>query len=67
MTLGELIERLERESQDKILRNGFNNPHSYRGYYEYLAVEPCVNARVSDSLACLKVAVGRTYEVYKGG
>jgi len=67
MTLGELIKRLEQEKPGKIVRYGFNEPHSYRGYYEDLAFEPCGPIRVSEMLRLAKEALGKEFTGYKGG
>ena len=66
MTLGELIDRLEKEP-NKFLKLGFTNAHSWRGSYCEIAFEPCEGAKVSDMLYEAKVAVDKTFEGYKGG
>ena len=40
MKLGELIKILQKLPQDTVFESGFTNPHSYRGSYYELAVEP---------------------------
>ena len=67
MTLGQLIERLKDENPKKILRLGFRNPHSYRGYYDQLAFEPKQLIMVEDMLKDAQSALGKTFEGYKGG
>jgi len=67
MYLGRIIERLEKESQDKVIKNGFNNPHSYRGDYYELGVEPKENTSIKELLTCLKEALDSTYTGWKGG
>lgn len=67
VTLGELIQALERCDPDKIVRHGFGRPHSYRGYYEQLAFEPMGNRAVVEILADAKAALGATFMGYKGG
>jgi hypothetical protein len=67
MTLSELIERLEKMPQDKVVPFGFGDPHSYRGYYDQLAFAPRESVRVADMLADAKSAMGKTFEGYKGG
>lgn len=67
MTLGELIERLEQAPRDQVVPLGFNNPHSYRGYYEDLAFEPAENVTVGEMLDAARSALGKTFEGYKGG
>ena len=66
-TLGNLIAALEAAPPDATVPFGFNEPHSYRGYYEDLAFEPAENVRVADMLTEAKVCLGRTFEGYKGG
>jgi hypothetical protein len=67
MTLGELIEFLAARDPQKVVPLGFHKPHSYRGYYEDLAFEPCEQTTVGAMLACAKEALGHTYTGYKGG
>lgn len=66
-TVSELIEVLEQEDPALVVPNGFSSPHSYRGFYERLAVEPASNVTVGEMLADLRGAIGTTYEGYKGG
>ena len=56
--LGWLIKTLRGENLDKVLKLGFLNPHSYRGYYEQLAFEPAPNVRVGDMLVAVEEAFG---------
>jgi hypothetical protein len=67
LTLGDIIERLEREDPLRVLPVGFTNPHSFRGDYCDLAFEPAQNIRVEDVLDAARSAVGATYEGWKGG
>jgi hypothetical protein len=67
MTLEELITALEAENPDKVLPDGFTNPHSYRGDYYDLAFEPATNATVGDMLNDARRALNTTYSGYKGG
>tara|TARA_R110002020_G_scaffold444120_1_gene655457 strand:- start:688 stop:996 length:309 start_codon:yes stop_codon:yes gene_type:complete len=67
MYLEELIEKLEQYPSTQKVAKGFNYPHSYRGYYEQLAFEPCNNTTVGAMLDCAKEALGNTYTGYKGG
>lgn len=67
MILKELIEKLEKYPKDKVVRMGFDSPHSYRGSYDELAFEPCPNTTVGQMLEYAKSAIGQTYEGYKGG
>lgn len=67
MNLGQLIHRLQAADHDKVCRLGFHNPHSYRGYYEDLALEPCQDVSVRDMLTSALEARGRIYFGWKGG
>ena len=69
MELKKLIEMLEKENPNKILKNGFTSPHSYRGDYQDLAFEPAQNIRVGDMLRDAKESkkAGKVFEGYKGG
>jgi hypothetical protein len=67
MTLGQLIEVLEKLPQDYVFKHGFYWPHSYRGYYEQMAFAPKENTSVKDMLDAARSAVGATFEGYKGG
>jgi len=68
--LSQLIAYLEEEvkkNPDKIMRFGFGDPHSYRGFYEDIAFELKENVPVKNMLADAKRALGSTYTGYKGG
>lgn len=67
MTLGELITELKKEPPEKVCRWGFGHPHSYRGYYDELAFEPCENVTVNQMLADAEQSLGKTFTGYKGG
>ena len=68
MTLGNLIKKLEDyPNKNKIVKMGFNYPHSYRGYYEELAFEPCENIMVKEMLFNANGALNNTFYGYKGG
>lgn len=67
MTLDELIATLEVENPNKILPDGFTNPHSYRGYYDELAFEPTADITVGEMLADARDAKGETFQGWKGG
>jgi len=67
MILKELIEFLQEWNRNIIVPLGFNNPHSYRGYYDELAFEPVENTTVGEMLDCAKEALGNTYTGWKGG
>ena len=67
MVLEELIERLSQHDPKKEVPLGFSTPHSYRGYYDRLAFEPCENTTVGAMLDCAKSALNATYYGWKGG
>ena len=67
MTLQELIDALSAEDPTQVCRLGFGSPHSYRGDYAQLAVEPAADVTVGEMLAAINGALGSTYEGYKGG
>ena len=67
MTLGELINLLEKYPEDQVVKQGFGNPHSWRGVYAELAFEPAGETTVGDMLDAARSAVGATYEGWKGG
>ena len=67
MTLGEMIEYLESQPQDKKLERGLGNPHSWRGSYDELAFEPVDRTTVGKMLVVAKGCVGTVFPGYKGG
>ncbi len=67
MNLQELIDRLKSEDQNRKLKIGFNNPHSYRGYYYELAFEIVNNVRIGEMLSLARQSVGQCFNGYKGG
>jgi hypothetical protein len=67
MYLNELIEELSKRDPAKVVPRGFDNPHSYRGYYDELAFEPCGETTVGAMLEAAQSAVGATYQGWKGG
>lgn len=67
MTLGELIEELEKYPSNQVVAMGFSDPHSYRGDYSNLAFEPIENTTVGEMLSEAKDALGSRFEGYKGG
>jgi len=67
-TLGELINFLsQKKDQNEVLKEAFNEPHSYRGYYDELAFEPCEDISVGELLKIAKDCIGKTFTGYKGG
>jgi len=67
MKLGKLIEALREIDQNKVVRKGFCGAHSYRGCYSDLAFTPRNDVKIADMVDCAILAIGSTYEAYKGG
>lgn len=67
LTLGELIEHLSREPQDRTVTNGFGAAFSYRGFYDQVAFPPIGRTTVAELFAAARVARGSVYTGYKGG
>ena len=67
MYLDVLIKKLEEVDPEIVLRNGFHNPHSWRGDYYELAFEPKHNVKVKHMLKDARSAIGATYTGWKGG
>jgi hypothetical protein len=67
MKLQQLIDRLKLSDPNIILKNGFDRPHSYRGYYECLAFEPCQNVSVGSMLECAVASIDDYFCGWKGG
>lgn len=66
-TLGMLIEWLESQDGEMVVRDGFSTPHSDRGSYDELAFSPEKESKIADMLMHAKSAVGATFEGWKGG
>jgi hypothetical protein len=67
MTLGALIDWLEHQDQDLIIKDGFGSPHSDRGSYDELAFDPMPEAKISDMLKYAKKSLGSYFQGWKGG
>lgn len=67
MELGQLIAMLEKAPQDKPIKKGFGNPHSWRGVYSELAFEVVEDTTVGEMLEAAISADGETYSGWKGG
>ena len=67
MELHEIVQVLEREDPDLVLKKSFGKPHSYRGYYEQLGFEWIKPTTVKAHIKMLRKQVGKTYCGYKGG
>lgn len=67
MTLGSLIDKLEKLPEDLTIE-GIHNPHSYRGYYCDLALEPTTDpVTVKELLQECRSVMGKSLMGYKGG
>ena len=67
MYIEDLIKKLEEFPREQKVVKGFNEPHSYRGYYEQVSFEPCDDTTVGEMLDCVKESHNSTYTGYKGG
>ena len=67
MTLGKLIEWLEQQDPELLVKDGFSTPHSDRGSYDELAFTPEPEAKIGDMLKHAKSALGETFTGWKGG
>ena len=66
VTLGEMISLLGQADPDAKI--GLTDPHSYRGYYADLALEPTLELiSVKQLIAQLNLVLDKTLEGYKGG
>jgi len=66
-TLGSLINKLSKLKPD-VKITGFNNPHSYRGYYCELAFELSgKEITVGEALNLCKECMGKVFQGWKGG
>jgi len=67
MNLKQLIEYLEKKDPGIVVPIGFADPHSYRGDYNCLGLEPRKNVTVGDMLVSVRDALGNVYQGWKGG
>lgn len=67
ISLGSLINMLEKAEQDKFVSFSLEKLHSFRGEPEELAIELGNGCKVSEMLDELTLAVGKSFEGYKGG
>ena len=49
------------------IEEGFNRPHSYRGIYDELGVQPCTNTTVSEMKNALHAAMKYSFSGWRGG
>jgi hypothetical protein len=67
MYLKDLIANLEKMDQSRIVKIGFGEPHTDRGYYENLAFDPAEDVTIGSMLEHAKSAHGKTFVGWKGG
>lgn len=68
MQLGELRKVfLNLPNNDFVFSEGFAAPHSYRGYYNELAIERSYEVTLADIKKTLDEAIGEQFTGYKGG
>jgi len=67
MRLEQLIASLRGRDPNKVVRNGFGEPDSYRGYYYEIAFAPKENTTIGEMLKNAESALGATFQGYKGG
>lgn len=66
LCLGELIDGLKQADPEALI--GLHNPHSYRGYYSDLALEPTeALIKVSQLITQLEAVIDTELTGYKGG
>lgn len=66
MTLGGLIKRLKELNPETLIK--FNNPDSYRGYYDDLAFAPNETGTKAELLLVeCQNSMGKVFHGYKGG
>ena len=66
-TLGEIIAYLKTLPPDQVVKHGWDDCYSYRGYYEDLAFQQAANVTVGTMLSVAESALGETFTGYKGG
>lgn len=68
MNIGQLLDALGKFDQAEVLQNAPINPHSYRGYYNHLSMEPTVSKMaIGKFVTNLNQCMGQTYIGWKGG
>lgn len=76
LTLGELINKLEKQPKDQLIYFDFSwlHPttlHSYRGHYDHLALGFAIDqhpaSTVTNLLKICEEAIGKTFTGWKGG
>ena len=67
VSLGKLIEWLEKQDPTLIVKDGFGRPHCDRGDYSELSFDPKPEALIGDMLAHAKSALEAPFTGWKGG
>lgn len=67
MNLEQLRVFLDQFPDDRKCSLGFQNPHSYRGYYDEVAFEYAINVTVGDMKKSVSRAFSETFQGWKGG
>jgi hypothetical protein len=67
VTLGQLIDTLTLADQALVVPDGFGTADSWRGVYAFLRFNPERNTVVADMLVNAHLALGKTFQGYKGG
>lgn len=68
MNIKQLIQCLNQYNYDVTVVDTLHEPHSYRGYYEELALERSgKDGTVGELISLLESCLGRTFTGYKGG
>jgi hypothetical protein len=67
ITIEQLYRFIKQFPEDRVCKNGFTNPHSYRGYYDEVAFEPVDDVTVKHMLDCIHRAINETFHGWKGG
>lgn len=67
LTLGQVIAKLRAYDPNHVVPVGFGEPASWRGDYSELAFEPVTNTTAGAMLGHAVLALGKTFEAYKGG
>ena len=65
--LGKLVEFLEEQDPSTVVRYGFGEPMSYRGYYDDCAFEPAEFTTFGAMLSHAESALNKAFVGYKGG
>jgi len=65
--IGELKDFLDRFPDGRICKYGFSSPHSFRGYYDEAAVEPCHDVTIAEMKAVIDTLLTDTFVGWKGG